>query len=80
MKNWFKKVISWFKDLVQSGKLRKALDAAITELTELREAVIDFADQIDTYEAQAVKYKKQIEELKAQIKALKKEPAEEPEE
>lgn len=80
MKNWFKKVISWFKDLVQSGKLRKALDAAITELTELREAVTDFADQIDEYEAQIAKYKKQIEELKANIKALKKEPTEEIEE
>ena len=80
MKNWFKKVISWFKDLVQSGKLRKALDAAITELTELREAVTDFADQIEIYEAQAVKYRKQIKELKAQIKAFKKEPTEELEE
>lgn len=80
MKNWFKKVFNWFKDLIQSGKLKKALDAAILELTTLREAVNDFADQIEAYEAQAAKDKQQIKELKAEIKVLKKEQSEEIEE
>lgn len=68
MKEFLKKAAQWVKDAFQAGKLRKALDAAIIELDELRAAIIDFAEQIDDYETKIKKYKKQIKEIKAKIK------------
>lgn len=64
MKNFFK----YFFEAFRIKSIKQMLDDALAELTILRQAVIDFDEQVDAYEKQIKKYKKQIKDLKAQLK------------
>lgn len=68
MKRFFKGIITWLRNVCHVGRIVKELDAALLELSTLREAVIEFAAQKEEFEAQIAKYKKQVKDLRAKEK------------
>lgn len=73
MKNWFKKIIEWLKDVRNIKALKDTLESALNEVGMLKEALMQFADEKEAFEARIQKYKKQIKDLKDRLKEFESE-------